>query len=604
MTDKDYQRKIIQMLGVLDVKDVYYVDDELKPSQVDEEEVVQQLLSADAIQREAASEFVPPEVLNVPSTLKQRALTDFLANKEEEEREEIVRKTAELLRIKSKPITNEQAKFLQTLFQGNGQGITVHCLGPKEWQEKEAAVIRAATPSSRLFCLFDQNLSGPGQLGSGAAITGLSLIRSALRLDDNREAVFCVLFTGDITGEVLTDRELDYWSRSTADANLASSQFFPLSKERILSRRSFAEGIKLSALNALYDVLRQKTVRLLNDATSTAQRDLNAIHLYNLDFMVSTTSTKEGVWEASTLMRLHEILRQEQVKEKMVREDFAIFFNKNIGKVSEINKLLQYVPEIPVEERYRLRRQELFEMKSLNESHSELRTGDIFRATLTDGVQDFVLLAQPCDLVVRPNGKRKSVVVTMAPIRTFTNQAEYDAHLNKVNSYRKTVWKLDSYSVDAAGLAFVELNSLLSVEVRVLDLAVLSKHGNCTLFFVENAQCPAELQSTWQKRFTHLYADLQQVNQTALNIKVISDKMSAGEDKNLIVSLMPNPFKDLSTNPTYRLPTPQYSAESISYNMHRVCNIRLPLSTHLLDIYTKYLSRTAFEHDFAGIETE
>ncbi|RYC66956.1 hypothetical protein [Spirosoma sordidisoli] len=602
MTDQDYRNKIIQMLGVLDVKDIYYIDDELKPSEIDENEVVQRLLNADALQREAASAFVPIEVLNVPPTLRQRALTEFLAQQGVEEREEIVRKTADLLHIKSQPVLNDQARFLQELFLANRQGITVHCLGPKEWQEKEELVIKAATPSSRLFCLFDQNLGGPGHLGSGASLTGLSLIRSSLELDGNRELVFCVLFTGDITGEVLTDSELDYWSRSTADAGLASSQFFPLSKDRTLSRRSFAEGIKLSALNALYDVLRQKTVRLLNEATSTAQRELNAIHLYNLDFMVSTTSVKEGVWEASTLMRLHEILRQEQVKDKMVKEDFAIFFNKNIGKVSQINKLLKYVPEIPVEERYRLRRQELFEIKSLNEIHSELRTGDIFRATLPDGVQDFVLLAQPCDLIVRQNGKRKSVVVTMAPIRTFTNQEEYDGHLRKEKSYDKTVWKLDSYPADAAGLAFVELNSLVSVEVRVLDLAVLSKNGNCTLYFSADTQCPEELQSTWQKRFSHLYEDLHQVNQTALSIKTISDSMPAGKDKDLILSLLPTPFKNLSTNPTYRLPAPQYSTDSISYNMHRVCNIRIPLSTHLLDIYTKYLSRTAFEHDFASSE--
>lgn len=592
------------MLSILDVKTVYYVDDELNEAQPDQEAIMLKLLALSPEQQEKLYEYIPSDILSVPAQFKRRTITSFLSGLTDEERETLLTTLAKLLQVEIKPVKNDQAKFLETLFKGNSSQIVIHCLSPKEWKNQEQTAIEAASTSNRIFCLFDQNLGTASPLGSSSLQTGLGLIHSALRLDAGRDAVFCVLFTGDITGEVLIESELAYWSKSVADTGLASSQFFPLSKDRALSRKAFAEGIKLSALNAVYDMLRLKTVNMLQEAASEAKRKLDSIHLYNLHFMVSASSVKEGVWEADTLIRLHEILRKEYEKEQMVKDEFALFFNSNINKVADINKLLSYLPELPVDERYQLRRQELYETStSLNKIHSELKTGDVFRATVEGGTQDFVLLAQPCDLVVRKNGRRKSVVATMAPIRIFANKEEYDAHVVKVPSYEKTVFPLECYTASLEGLAFVELNSLLTTEVKVLDLAVLSKEGRCAMAFGEAVQAPVELQRKWQDRFKELHKEFNSICQTALTIESIGSNLSQ-EERHLVLSLVPSPFTALSTNPTYRLPKPVYSAAELYYGLHRVASIRQPLATYLLDIHTKYLSRTAFDHDFVALETD
>jgi len=595
MTEPQYKTSIIKMLGVLDVKTVYYIDDELEAVDAPDHEVIAEAILAplDANKQEAVLKHLPEFKFESPRPAKRRAIVSHLHEIGEEEKPKLLSRLGKALGLKWGVSLNTHALFLNEVFKGH---IKIHCLGPSKWLEIRDEAIAQADKNNRMLCLFDQNLEGD-------SLTGIKLIREAIRKDNGREAVFCLLFTSEITGAKLVEAELDYWNKKVADSELASSKFFPLSKDRTQSNQSFAEGIKLSSLNSLYDVLREKTVTLLDAAATAAREDLNTIHLYNLDYMVNFTSKEQGIWEAATLLRLHDILREEKVDELMIEEKYPVFFNENIKKVAQINTILKFVPDIPLSERYKLRRQELYKSgKNLNAMHSEIMTCDVFRSLIDQ--KDFVVLAQPCDLTVRKNGKRKSVVVTAAPISVFSAE-EYAAQLISNKNYPKTVFKLDYYKEDSEDSGYVEFNNTFTIEIEVLDLAVFSKEGKCEFDLTAFSTCPAELHGAWERRFASLNTSFRTTYEKIASIKSLQEELGIDTPKGqLLASLMPTPFKDISSNPSYKGPKIQSTTTGLDYQLQRISSIRSHIAAYLLDTYTKYLSRVAFDHDFSTTDTE
>lgn len=595
MTDTQYKTSIVKIVKVLDITSIYYVDDELEeidaPTQ---EEIIAKLEAplSDELRTELVK-LIPSEILNarMPKPRKRGLLNSHIS--QADDRTKLLRQLGKKLGMEWGVRLNIHARFLQEVFKSE-KTITLNCIGPKKWRGIMSQTIKGADSNSRVLCLFDQNLKEDDQLGG----SGLGLVHEAIRIDGGKEHVFCVLFTSEITGEKLVDAELSYWNKKIHDSDLASSQFFSLSKDRTQSNQSFAEGIKLSSLNSLYDILRVNTFNLIQVASDKATTALNRVHLYNLDYMVNTSSKIEGIWEAETLKRLYGILREEKIKEEMIDTSYPETFNKNLKKVGEINTILKYIPEIPVEERYKLRRQELYEKgKLLNGMHSPIQTGDIFQNT-PDG-KDFVILAQPCDLQLRTNGKRKSAVVTAAPISVFSEEA-IQQHLISDENYLKGVFELEYYNEDGIDKGYVEFNNTFSIEIDVLDLAVLNDAGQCVFDTTGNASSPAKLYVSWEKRFKWLKESFNAKHETIRRLRELRDKLGAQTDDGLLLtSIMPSPFKDLSSNPKYKVPEITFSGSTLDYNLQRIAGIRHPLSAYLLDAYTKYLSRTALEHDFS-----
>lgn len=599
MTDQEYVKSIVKILETLEVKKVYYIDDELEPATAPtQEKIVTALLRPISGELQPAiKEIIPHTFLEQPGNIRRRSLNSHFGALGADEQSEVFIKIGGILGIESGVVLNDQAIFLNKLFKGNT--ISLECLSPTDWESKRKDIIELSTPTSRSLCLFDEKLK-PGDFGLGSsAASGMEIIRGVL---NNTPNIYCVLYSSDVH----LDTELTYWSSKVSEIGLESSQFFPLSKER-KDTKLFAEGIKISSMNSLYDELRTSTMAVLNAAAADAKKELNGIHLYDLNTMVGVSSRGEGVWEASTLIRLHEILRGDNIKKQQVEHNYVSIFNKTIKKVTLIDSLFEAELIVPEDvDRYRLqpyqlRHRELYENgKYLNATHSELKTGDIFRDD--DNQRDFVLLVQPCDIIVRTeSGKRKSAIATLASITVYT-EADYSTHSERNKDYGKTIFKLDNYDENNSTVGCVEFNKTLAVDAHVLDLAVLSKHGECLIDFETEPECPQELFQAWEKRFKEIIKKFRSIHKQMENINALCDKLvDENDSKDLIISLIPNPYKTLTTSNIEDIePKFTFSGTSLNYKLRRVTSVRPPLSNYLLDAYTKHLSRTAYEHDFSA----
>lgn len=597
MNEQDYADSIVKMLGTLDVKTVYYIDDELEvaPAPARDRIFIALLKPTPPEIQQSLVELLPPSVIGSPQKQKRAALANHFKELDNENENILLNQLGQVLNIEAGVVLNPQAEFLAKLL---GTRIGLECMGPVKWELVKTGVLSKANPTNRILFLFDQKLHSAGSGLGSSATTGMELIRSTIQLDNKKDTVFCILFSSDLQIE----NELTYWSDKVSEIGLESSQFFPLSKDRTNSNKLFAEGIKISSLNSMYDVLRNSTMHVIEGAAAEAKAELNRIHLHDLNSMVGISSRGEGVWEATTLIRLHEILRGDNIKKQMVDHNYASVFNKAVDKVIKIDKLFDFTPAAPDSiERYhlqpfQLRHRELYEDgKYLNATHSELKTGDIFRKS--EDSQDFVLLAQPCDMVVRDDtGKRKSVVATLAPIKLFKSE-EYDLFTKENPNYSKTIFLLENYNINGTDVGCVEFSNMLSVDMQVLDLAVLSKYGECSIDFSHGPECPPELHNAWKKRFKALIKDFKAIHERIQSIHKLCDKLI--DEKDLVMSLIPNPYKTLTFNAQFTEPKFSSTATSLDYKLKRVTSIRTPVSNYLLDSYTKHLSRAAYDHNFS-----
>ncbi len=593
MVDVDYTEKALKIFEVLDIKKIYYVDDELENSNIVVSDVVGELTAEILSEKKAALTVVIPPLITSTVDIAKQSITAFLDGKNDQERHILLEKLTSVIGVEIAPPTNKQASFLQNAF---GEQLSVICIGPTEWDKDKELILSDAKSDNRALCIFDQNLDGKDSPGH-AGRKGTNLINE-ISARDNDGRLFCVIISGDID----TSNELEHWEEYVNTYRLPSSKFFPLSKNRTDSEQLFAEGMHLSSLNALYDLLKRRTLNVIASASEESKRELNKINLFNLNYMVANSkkAKEEGTWQASTLFRLYDIIQDGSLKSQMIIDDYSKKFNENIAKVQSINNILPFHADSISPERYTLRYKELYESaEHTNQVHEELKVGDLFRTQVdTQTTRDYVLLAQPCDLTVRgKSGVRNATAVTLAPITIMTKKKFSDKQKSSPGLI-KTGFQLEYYSSGSDDIGFVEFNKVFTASVNILDLAVLNFDGKCFIDFSSELKCPPQLHSAWQLRFDALKGELTTLYQQINNIKKLSEDVPASAS--LVLDLLPNPYTRLSSGADDVLPKHSYSGTILNYNLWRIGSVRPPVSAHLLDAYTKHLSRVAYDHDFSS----
>jgi hypothetical protein len=118
----------------------------------------------------------------------------------------------------------------------------------------------------------------------------------------------------------------------------------------------------------------------------------------------------------------------------------------------------------------------------------------------------YILLGQPCDLMVRSIGERagkrasEHQIVSLVPLHRI-NQTEF----RKKPSYHwKTHAPLDYYYLDSNDIAELGFAAAELLDVDVLDLSVLEPSGLCLLDLNQSIPIPGICRSGWKMRFENL----------------------------------------------------------------------------------------------------
>jgi len=271
--------------------------------------------------------------------------------------------------------------------------------------------------------------------------------------------------------------------------------------------------------------------------------------------------------------------------------------NKNVEiarSISAISTIRNESSDYPWNVR-RIRQNELYEEANLIR-HSPLQVGDIFELKFGDGISHaFILLAQPCDLMVRKNGARDNGDNFIVPLVPITDRISYEEARRKRQGFLRKQAFLHYFYPDSNDVAVLRFADTRWITADVLDLAVLDEDGVCRLDLRTENPLPPQFTVGWKGRIKKLIDKYEKqrkkLDEIEGNIAVIGDE---GIRKTLWKSVMPRTsLIDL------KFPSVPYSNGLFDFCFRRIRRYRQPGANRILKTYTQYLSRDADAPDFA-----
>ena len=230
---------------------------------------------------------------------------------------------------------------------------------------------------------------------------------------------------GLFSHNIPADGDFEIWKRfKSEEYGFDSDRVVPVSKHTLEeSPLKFALAIKMTVLNPYCHTLAEVSAKLMRRAHKKAQMELEQINIYHFERLEIQVSNREGVWEPDTLFRLHNLFQRNAARSMATKS----------RKLRQLADQIRSVSAIPIGDgvnddqvdSWIIQRKELYQDTGyLNASLLPIELGDIFE--LTKGKRPkYILLAQPCDLMVRPKtGNRKKTVTHVVLARITTREPD------------------------------------------------------------------------------------------------------------------------------------------------------------------------------------
>ena len=319
----------------------------------------------------------------------------------------------------------------------------------------------------------------------------------------------------------------------------------------------FTHQVCIDLAGRIYEVARA--------TLETTVHTLGAQSVYDLDRAVFQNSLAEGASELDVLTRIF-LLRQRVAVdcELGVSEEY-------FDLLSKLRALRAFAGPLTSTEHgdpamlAQWRRDEVFDPgERVNATHSPLTCGDVFVCTSSSKV--FVLLGQPCDMAVRPDGSRnthEAIFVKAEKQRAETiRSAHYFFPVPALPIAESDQWRLD-------------LRTWASVNLRLLDFSVFSGTGDVRLDL--SVEPPVSLLPGWRKMLERAKA-----------------RIAAQEN-------LPTKYAALSLSEHLRQTAASKRGAEVTLSYARVGRLRSPWAVAAYAAFASYQTRAAFGHDFAKV---
>ncbi len=447
-------------------------------------------------------------------------------------------------------------------------------LSPKQWEQQRDQLLAKDAEVRTLF-LFDQDLS---KKEGGEAEGGIKIIASLLARDDGDH--ICGLLTHTVTPEDLFDK----WAELSKTYGINRDRFLVIPKRNLSETPLvFAQSLKLVALSPDFTKLKERTQKIIQDAAVKAASRVDDIRIYDLEHMVFTVAASEGMWEPDMLFRLHALFHRLESRQ----------LAHSGGELEQITRRLRSVSHIqteaskPSSDIWKIQKDELYESpEHLNRNHFPLELGDIFTKTDADSQKHYILLAQPCDLMVRSNGERQPEIEHV-PVAEVV-KASPDA---KPNPYAE---KMAYYGDRPDEQWYVKLKQVRQVKVFVLDLCVFNEDGSATLQL--DGEASDMIRPSWKARYPVLAKHFKRIaSHVGLLIAAETDPPNVKQVKAKLKSELTNTLLNEGLFKGNLIDRDGHP--SISYNCRRVGRLSNARAFGLLMAYTSCLGRPAYDRD-------
>ena len=332
----------------------------------------------------------------------------------------------------------------------------------------------------------------------------------------------------------------------------------------------FTHHVCIDLTRSIYEVAK-KTLETTVEALASQS-------VYDLDRVVFQNSLTEGESELGVLTRML-LLRQRVAVDTELgprQEHFDL-----LAKLRALRALAGPLTSIKHGNPVMLeqwRRDEVCDPgERVNPAHSPLACGDVFARS--DSSEVFVLLGQPCDMAVRPDGRRNTHEAIFARAKKWSPEQERQKKNGFIGSAHH-FFQIPALPIAGNDQWRLDFREWASVNLRLLDFSVFSGTGVVTLNVT--VEPPVFLLPGWRKILERARSRIAAAAQAQL----------------------PAEYAALSLSEALKQKAASRDGDVVALPYSRVGRLRAPWAVAAYAAFASYQARAAFDHDFAKVFPE
>ena len=445
--------------------------------------------------------------------------------------------------------------------------IVRYYLTPQSFAQRKDKILEGLDENHQLMLLMDHKLEGYGRDGE-----------DVLEQLSHRSFVNCAIFSGTFP----IDEEIDKWNGSQDKANI-----YKLSKDRLQSEDDdvILEGLRSVLWLKHISKFKDQTKSIFESALKFMYTALDSIDPATFHKVILDRSEKEGCWEFETLMRIVYAYLGIGIKEKMTNDGYNNFQSlttslRKIKSDASAHKVDNGILQSIIQE-------ETYESADyINKTFSQICNGDIFK--IGQSSKTFILLCQPCNLEIRPNGKRKKDNLDqfyLVPIRTL------------VEGEQKRAFEVELRSTGDSQIKVVELANYHRISLALLDLVSFNENGKAYIDLkqtCENHPKRNVIQKNMIIRYGIIWKKVKDYKDKYDRIQVSNlDK----QDKETLGKVFCRPFEMGDSMVAKHPQKVDGKPDVFDFNIERVGRYKDPYAKDLLSVFMDYLSRPGYPMD-------
>jgi hypothetical protein len=478
------------------------------------------------------------------------------------------------------------ARKLKKLFPDGFRALSF-----SEWEQSYVDILKGTSKQARVLLLVDERNELENTV---TELNGRALLAKLwIEHTGTMELVDTIIITSicQPDGEFEESKNLLHALRaSIEDPSIRAKvrRAFVLSKTRLTDAsidKHFEIHLERIAAAELRSELADLTKQILQKAISDSMQWLEDIPLSEFHGSVFVSSQNEGSAELDTLLRLASIKQRTEL-EKEFASTGAL--QKKIDEMRRFS-LKHLDPAYAKASRGELRqlRQQEFERsgKLLAAMLTPLSCGDVFELTKTQGGKSeqrlAVLLANPCDLTLRSNGRRKAKRGWMVPLRKDT-RSNLQQVIHASGDGSTLLYTLYTGTEDS-DVGYLFTNSAVdAIDLDILDLCW------------SNAEGRAIFDPTALGGLNEFVLPAQKAR-----IKLLARRAAAGPFREL--ELFATEYPAASSKVAKTTVDDYELDERTEYPIVRVFQLAPEFAAAALSSLSQSISRPAFGHDFVRV---
>lgn len=459
--------------------------------------------------------------------------------------------------IEAENASDLQSKFVQIL----PATLEQYYLVPEKFTENQEVILNGLDESHQLMILVDHKLEDYGRTGE-----------ELLEQISQKDYVHCAIFSGTYTIE----REYEKWN--------SSPFIYTLSKSRVSSDDDGAilEGLRSVLWLKQISKLKEYTKESMGKAVSYMNNHLDSIDPATFHKVILDRSEKEGCWEFETLIRIVYAYLGMGLKNVMQNNGYQEFQTltqtlRNIKReAASLSPQEAILEEVSGEENYE-------SGSYINNTFSQVSNGDIFK--IGQSTKEFILLCQPCNLEIRPNGKRKKehfdqfYLVPLHVLEDGQKAGTFEIELQKVGEGCRMVAELANYH---------------RVSLSMLDLVSFNTEGRSLIDLkqtITNHPHKDVIQKNMMLRYGVIWKKVKDYKDKYDKIQSIN---ISKQEKDYLGKDFCRPF-ELGDNAVAKHPNKvQGKPDVFDFKVERVRRYKDPYAKDLLSLFMDYLSRPGY----------